>query len=71
MQCVCYDHGLTRIGRLIAYFVAKVLSEMPFQLFFPTLFVLIVYYMIGFKPIPSFLLLFLAIVYSSTLASST
>lgn len=47
--------------KLAAYFLSKVLVELPYQVFFPMLLVTISYYMIGFRPEPQYFFTLMAI----------
>lgn len=53
-----YNNGMYRVD---AYFLAKMFSELPYQIIFPTILVSLLYYMIGFYDSFSSFLMFIFI----------
>lgn len=47
--------------KLAAYFLSKILVELPYQIFFPMLLITISYYMVGFRPEPQYFFTLMAI----------
>jgi len=60
--CVFMREHLAGANRVSSYFIARTISEIPFQVLFPTVFSSIVYWMVGMRPELNAFLIFLCIV---------